>query len=188
MKKMKFVSWVVGYFFVGMMISNFDPVATVYAQDDNQIQTSAEENPTIYRTVTFDSNGGSEVAPVKVEHAYRVAEPEAPTRPGYTFKGWNKEGSQQAFDFVNEVVTSDITLVAQWEEELLSKENDQSRNDMKKEKNSQKNSPQIISKVETKQLPKTGSINTNTTSFVGLLILGLMSIVIFYRYKKIKIK
>ncbi|MDR2634946.1 MAG: InlB B-repeat-containing protein, partial [Clostridiales bacterium] len=52
-----------------------------------------EENPqsgTEY-TVTFDSNGGSAVAAVKVRDGKKIAAPTAPTKAGYTFGGWCKE-------------------------------------------------------------------------------------------------
>ncbi|PNB76648.1 hypothetical protein C1X30_32615, partial [Pseudomonas sp. FW305-BF6] len=39
----------------------------------------------------------------------------APTRKGYTFAGWYKDAEgQEAWDFVTNKVTNDVTLYASW--------------------------------------------------------------------------
>ena len=65
-------------------------------------------------TVTFNTNGGSEIEPVAVVDGGRLAKPKDPTRQGYTFKGWHKEDGTE-WDFEKDTVTSDITLYAKWE-------------------------------------------------------------------------
>src|SRR5690554_5175818 len=65
-------------------------------------------------TVTFDSNGGSEVASVVVEEGSKVDEPSEPTRLGYDFIEWQLDGDK--FDF-DTLITKDITLIAIWEED-----------------------------------------------------------------------
>src|SRR5690554_7739405 len=55
-------------------------------------------------TVTFDSNGGSEVASVVVEEGSKVDEPSEPTRLGYDFIEWQLDGDK--FDF-DTVITAD---------------------------------------------------------------------------------
>jgi uncharacterized repeat protein (TIGR02543 family) len=42
-------------------------------------------------TITFDSNGGTEVESITQEYNTEVEEPNAPTREGYQFEGWNIE-------------------------------------------------------------------------------------------------
>ncbi len=64
-------------------------------------------------TVTFDSDGGSAVEAVTVEEGKTVAEPTAPTKAGYDFKGWYN--GDAAWDFATKI-TADITLKAKWEE------------------------------------------------------------------------
>ncbi len=64
--------------------------------------------------VTFDSNGGSEVASVKVKENDKVEEPEDPTREGYTFVGWYYLDELYDFDLP---VKYDMTLKAEWEEQ-----------------------------------------------------------------------
>ena len=63
-------------------------------------------------TVTFDSEGGSEIRSKKVGENGSVIEPSAPTKEGYTFLGWYL--NDEKFDF-NTKITSDITLTAKWE-------------------------------------------------------------------------
>ena len=42
-------------------------------------------------TITFDTNGGSEIAPITQDYGTEITVPDNPTRKGYTFKGWDKE-------------------------------------------------------------------------------------------------
>lgn len=67
------------------------------------------------RTLTFNSNGGSEVTEQTVSYGDKVIVPAVPTKAGYTFAGWYTDsGLSQAFDFDNTTVTTDITLYAKW--------------------------------------------------------------------------
>lgn len=67
--------------------------------------------PVTYK-VTFDSNGGSNVASKTVDKGSSVASPSAPTKAGFNFIGWTLNGN--AYNF-SSGVTSNITLVAKWE-------------------------------------------------------------------------
>ena len=59
-------------------------------------------------TITFDTNGGSEIAPITQDYGTAITAPDNPTRKGYTFKGWDKE--------IPETMPADnITVKAQWE-------------------------------------------------------------------------
>nr|WP_283945898.1 InlB B-repeat-containing protein [Paenibacillus amylolyticus] len=67
------------------------------------------------RTLTFNSNGGSEVTEQTVSYGDKVIVPAVPTKAGYTFAGWYTDsGLSQSFDFDNTTVTTDITLYAKW--------------------------------------------------------------------------
>lgn len=68
--------------------------------------------PAVY-TVTFQSNGGSEIGNIQVEEGECVTEPEMPVREGYRFKGWYLDGER--YDF-QAFLTGDIILTAEWEE------------------------------------------------------------------------
>ncbi len=64
-------------------------------------------------TVVFNTNGGGEIAPVKVVDGRTLARPEHdPVREGYAFKGWQLDGLD--YDF-SAAVTKDIELKAIWE-------------------------------------------------------------------------
>ena len=65
-------------------------------------------------TITFNTNGGSAVAPITQTHGYAVSAPANPTKTGYTFAGWVRDdGSAFSFDgYVMEM--ADFTLTATW--------------------------------------------------------------------------
>ncbi len=64
--------------------------------------------------VTFESNGGSVVAPQEVKEGEPAVRPENPARDGYTFDNWySDEGLQTLYAF-DTPVTADITLYAKW--------------------------------------------------------------------------
>ena len=65
-------------------------------------------------TVTFNSQGGSEVASKDINVNNPVEEPAAPTRSGYSFRGWYTAASGgERWDF-SKPVAADMTLYAQW--------------------------------------------------------------------------
>lgn len=76
---------------------------------------SCEDEPTETFVITFDSNGGSNVASVEVESGDVVSEPSAPERDGFMFEYWYGANDATAFDFTTEI-TEDTTLTAKWEE------------------------------------------------------------------------
>ena len=59
-------------------------------------------------TITFDTNGGSEIAPITQDYGTKITTPDNPTRKGYTFKGWDKE-------IPKTMPAENITVKAQWE-------------------------------------------------------------------------
>ena len=58
-------------------------------------------------TITFDTNGGSEIAPITQDYGTKITVPDNPTRKGYTFKGWNKEIPET-------MPAENITITARW--------------------------------------------------------------------------
>ena len=58
--------------------------------------------------ITFDTNGGSEIAPITQDYGTEITAPDNPTRKGYTFKGWDKEIPET-------MPAENITVKAQWE-------------------------------------------------------------------------
>ena len=59
-------------------------------------------------TITFDTNGGSEIAPITQDYGTEITAPDNPTRKGYTFMGWDKEIPET-------MPAENITVKAQWE-------------------------------------------------------------------------
>ena len=59
-------------------------------------------------TIAFDTNGGSEIAPITQDYSTEITAPDNPTRKGYTFKGWDKEIPET-------MPAENMTITAQWE-------------------------------------------------------------------------
>ena len=63
--------------------------------------------------ITYDSQGGTYVAPAFVKGNETTTAPTAPTRPGYTFKHWSEAAGGAAFTF-GEQLDQSPTLYAVW--------------------------------------------------------------------------
>ena len=63
--------------------------------------------------ITYDSQGGTYVAPAFVKGNGTTTAPAAPTRPGYTFRHWSATVGGAAFNFGNALTTA-LTLYAVW--------------------------------------------------------------------------
>ena len=63
--------------------------------------------------ITYDSQGGTYVAPAFVKGNGTTTAPAAPTRPGYTFRHWSATVGGAAFTFGNALTTA-LTLYAVW--------------------------------------------------------------------------
>ncbi len=60
-------------------------------------------------TITFDTNGGSEIAPITQDYGTAITAPADPTREGYTFMGWDRE-------IPKTMPAENITLKARWKD------------------------------------------------------------------------
>ncbi len=63
-------------------------------------------------TVNFDTQGGSEISSTRVIQGEAIAKPTDPQKIGYTLEGWYLDGEKWSFE--SDLVTEDITLVANW--------------------------------------------------------------------------
>ena len=97
-----------GYTFGGW--NKADGTAWDYASD------KVTDNITLYAkwaantyTITFDTAGGSEIAPITQDYGTAITAPANPTREGYTFIGWDME-------IPKTMPAENITLKARWKD------------------------------------------------------------------------
>ena len=96
-----------GYTFGGW--NKVDGTAWNYASDKvtDNITLYAKWTANTY-TITFDTAGGSEIAPITQDYGTAIAAPADPTREGYTFIGWDREIPET-------MPAENMTVTAQWE-------------------------------------------------------------------------
>ena len=109
----------------GDEITGYELIDATYNEENNTITfeansfskyaiVSKESTETTKYTVTFNSNGGSEIESKKVTAGNSVAEPPASTNGDKVFDGWfEDETLTTRFDF-NTPITSNVTLYAKW--------------------------------------------------------------------------
>jgi len=68
-------------------------------------------------TVTFQTNGGTELPALKVQYGEKLTRPEDPIRAGYHVEGWYTDlDMKNLWDFETDVVQGNMTLYAKWAE------------------------------------------------------------------------
>jgi len=74
-----------------------------------------QETPLAIRTITFNTNGGSEILSASYPVGSVIGKPADPVRTGYNFVNWYSDsGLTQQFDFTSVMPDKDITLYAKW--------------------------------------------------------------------------
>ena len=104
-----------GYFFRGWYDAPVE--GKCYGNSDGKGTSwyDKTENCTLYAqwvinryTITFDTAGGSEIAPITQDYGTAITVPTDPTREGYTFIGWDKA-------IPTTMPAENMTVTAQWE-------------------------------------------------------------------------
>ena len=96
-------------------IIDIEPVPEYSAKTLGSTSSAANE-VTIYdkKTVTFNTNGGSNIDEQKLICGSLINVPESPVKSGYTFDGWYQDIALNIpFDF-NTSIVNDVTLYAKW--------------------------------------------------------------------------
>lgn len=86
------------------------PEETVQAQEGNTAE-EAPENALVY-TITFDTDGGNDIAQIQAAAGTPIEAPAAPVKEGFVFGGWDKE-------IPAVMPEEDITLKAVWEDSFM---------------------------------------------------------------------
>ena len=84
---------------------------TVVATDNagNETKATVRTYRRHHYTVTFDTAGGSEIAPITQDYGTAITTPADPTREGYTFIGWDKA-------IPTTMPAENITITAKWKD------------------------------------------------------------------------
>lgn len=95
--------------------------AHVIKPKDNTKKKGGNSSSYVTYTVSFDSEGGSEISNIKVIKNNTVSIPVVPTKEGYIFDGWfTDKKCKVEYDFDTKV-TKNIALYAKWTEKIVEK-------------------------------------------------------------------
>ena len=87
------------------------------SKNNSDDSSSGDGNQQVLKyTVTFNTNGGSEISSQEIEKDGKVTKPDNPTKEASdVFLGWYKnEALTEEFDFDSETVSDNLTLYAKW--------------------------------------------------------------------------
>ena len=103
-----------GYSFGGWFVDSSLYVAFVFGKMPSGNVTLHAKWTISENTITFNSNGGSDVNPIIGDYDTAITMPNEPTRLGYTFAGWYSD-EQFSTEFVfDKMPENSITLYAKW--------------------------------------------------------------------------
>ncbi len=96
----------------GSTVTGSDGESITIPPEGGTLQPGGDVEYTV--TVTFDSQGGSQVPSQDITVGEPVSQPDDPTRTGYRFLGWYTAATGGAHWDFTQPVTGDQTLYAQW--------------------------------------------------------------------------
>ncbi len=134
-------------------------------------------------TVSFNTNGGSEITDQTVQFGEKINCPENPIREGYKFEGWYRDiYLSEKWDFEKDTVQGNLSLYAKWSKMDGMEETESDGNIVDPSDNTSDSSEDNSGSVSTGDSIKSGS-------FTGLclsLILILLMILLFFKQRKEK--
>ena len=97
------------------MVKSIDPIfAPITGATSYTVVCEVLQVPIVERTITYQTNGGSEIVQLKAPEGSIITQPEAPVRAGYEFDGWYSDDMLTlAFTFTV-MPNADTTLYAKW--------------------------------------------------------------------------
>ena len=106
----------IGYTFDGWFSDAELTTAITSVILDDDITVYAKWTPIDPITITFDPQNGTALFTETIAKGSKASAPTAPSKDGYTFKGWYTAADGGAkVDFTSATFDSDVTLYAQWE-------------------------------------------------------------------------
>lgn len=133
-------------------------------------------------TVSFKSNGGSEIADQTVVFGEKIICPKDPVREGYVFSGWYADiHLTDEWDFEKDVVEGNMSLYAKWTEKVSGGMDEESGTDDKEsDRESQEGEDNSLSEV-----PDTGD-GYSIIIWVTMLVLLVLVLLLWIRNRKSK--
>ena len=104
------MAWALDELVSNQIVYSFTPTTTV------NLQAVFEENNSNVFTVTFNTNGGSAIAPIEVEPGHQLMLPQNPTKDGFVFIDWYEDDTFTTWFDPSREITADLTLYAKWHE------------------------------------------------------------------------
>ena len=97
-----------GYTFSGWFVKTSEGTALMpNVMPNNNVDAYGDFSINNY-TITFDTDGGTEIPSINEYYGTRIAKPENPTKEGYTFAGWDVEIPET-------MPAENINIIAKWE-------------------------------------------------------------------------
>ena len=122
-----------GYTFLGWYDGDTKMDTKIKVSKDMTVKAKWEEIKKEAETmkVSFDSNGGSKVSTITLECGKSLSLPKAPTKDGYTFVNWTRNG--KVISNGTKLECKDITLTANWKKNEEPKKEEPKKEEPKKE-------------------------------------------------------
>ena len=107
-----------GYIFLGWYTSEIGGVKlTTLTPIVDNVEYHARFRIKEDKTITFNSNEGSNINPIVILEGSTLNDIPEPTKLGYTFTGWFDNNNNQLT--ISTIINDDVTYIAEWEEKIL---------------------------------------------------------------------